>query len=132
MKKRILRSSALAGLLSLSLLFPNFKKGDLPDVTKPYLGEYECKEVKLGEQDFLKLFSYIRLELKKEGKFSLCYKERGGKKKEIEGEYVYDPQQQTLNFLYEGIQREFPLKEGKLSVFLPVNEKNLLLIFEQK
>ena len=132
MKKIKLKSSILAGLATLLLLFPNFKKGNLCDVTKPYLGEYECKQAQFGQIDCLKLFSYIRLELKKEGKFTLSYKELGGKKKEIDGEYDYDSKKETLTFVYEGIKREFPLKKGKLSVFLPVNEKNLLLSFEQK
>lgn len=114
------------------LLFPNFKKGTLSDVTKPYLGEYECKQAQFGKSDCLKLFSYIRLELEKEGKFTLSYKEIGGKKKQIKGEYEYDGEKETLTFVYEGVKREFPLKKGKLSVYLPVNEKNLLLIFEQK
>ena len=64
MKKQVLKSSLLAGFCTLMLLFSGWREGKLTDVTKPYLGEYECKQATLGEKDCLKKFDYIRLELK--------------------------------------------------------------------
>lgn len=133
MKKIFLKTPVVAGILSLTLLVPGLKKSSLTDITKPYLGEYECKQARLGETDYLTLFSYIKLELKKDGNYTLHYKGKEGKKKTVKGKYRYDAEKKALIFKdKEGIEREFPLTEGQLSVLVPLGEKTLFLIFEQK
>lgn len=133
MRKYIVKTPVLAGLISLLLLFPNFKKGSLTDVTKPYLGEYECTQAKLDERNYLPFFSYIKLELKKDKTFTVSYKELGGKKKELKGEYDYHSKRKVLVFkAKEGFKREIPLKDGEFSFVLPFGEKTLRLTFEQK
>lgn len=133
MKKIFLKTPAVAGILSLLLLLPAVKHSPLTDITKPYLGEYECKQARLGETDYLQLFSYIKLELKKDGNYTLHYKEKAGKKKTVNGKYRYDAEKKALIFKEEGgVEREFALTKGQLSVLVPLGEKTLFLIFEQK
>ena len=124
----------LTTLVSLVTIFPGGKDGTLKDITKPYLGEYECKSAQFGEKDCLEKFSYIRLELKEDGEFVLDYKEREGKKKQVEGKYSYDAEKGILKFTDQigGFKREFPLNDGNLTIALPIAGRNLVLLFEQK
>ena len=129
-----MKSFMLACLLSCASLFSNMREGDLKDIAKPYLGEYECKSAQLGAKDCLEKFSYIRLELKENGCYTLQYKEKGGSKKTQEGRYAYDKERRVLKLQdrITGMQREFPLDNGLLTISMPIGEKNLVLQFEQK
>ena len=134
MKGIRLKSSLLAGLMALAF-FPNMRKGELKDITKPHLGIYECTEAKLNERDYLDRFRYIHLELKSDETFLLHYCEKGGKKRTEQGKYTYDRKKGTVT-LQGGaggfLKREFPLNEGILTVVIPFGEQTLGLKFEQK
>lgn len=133
--KSVIKSSLLAGVLTLFFLFPNLKSGKLTDITKPYLGEYECKQALLGEEDCLKRFDNIVLELKPKNEYALSYKEDGGKKRTVEGQYEYDDEKGILTLKSENGQcfkRSFPLKDGILYITLRIGEKTLSMQFEKK
>ena len=135
MKKRIIKSSMLAGLATLLFALPNFKKGELKDIAKPHLGIYECKIARIDEVDYLSRFSYIRLELKDGGKYELTYREKQGGEKRKTGKYRYDEKKETLTLYLDDVglvKKEFPLKKGILSVHITLGEKTMQLQFEQK
>ncbi len=135
MKTTKLKSSLIAGLSALLLLFPNFKKGSLTEISKPYLGVYECQQAKLGEEEYLDKFSYIQLELFPKGKYVLRYAEKDGEKQEVKGKYRYDEKKEILTlYLTQGgvFKRDFPLEKGKLTATVPLGNKTLFLQFEQK
>ena len=129
-----MKSFILGALLSCMTLFPSVKDSTLKDITKPYIGEYECKSARLGDKDYLEGFSYIRLELKDTESFVLHCKEKDGKKRDIEGKYHYDKDKGVLTVSDKSgvFKREFPLEKGNLTISLPIGEKILLLQFEQK
>jgi len=128
-----MKSFILTVLMSLTACFANVKDSSLCDISKPYLGEYECKRAQLGSFDCLRQFSFIRLELKDEENFTLYYQEKGEKKKEQSGKYRYDKERGVILLTDEkGYCREFPLSDGKLTVSIPVGGKQLILQFEQK
>ena len=52
-----MKSFILGALLSCMTLFPSVKDSTLKDITKPYIGEYECKSARLGDKDYLEDFS---------------------------------------------------------------------------
>ena len=137
MKRIKLKSSILAGGCTLVALFPNLlaKGGDLKQISKPYLGVYECKSAQLGKTDLLAEFSHIHLELKDGGEFVLHYGDKDGKKSKSSGKYVYDYKTQTITLQFTDgkcFQREFPLRNGQILVSFPLGERQLQLIFEQK
>ncbi len=131
--KTKLKTSLVAGFASLLMLFPTITNSTLSDVAKPYLGIYECKSATLGSKDILDKFEVLELELKEEH-FVVYYKEKRGGKKKMEGEYRYDKEREvvTLTDKKGGMKREFPLKDGNLTVVLPIGKKALTLQFEQK
>ena len=129
-----MKSFIVGGLAALMALFPNVRESKLDDMSKPYLGEYECKRAQLGSVDYLKRFEYVRLELKDEENFTLYYKEKGEKKREVKGKYAYDREKKTLTLKGEGeaIFRECTLDKGIFTLNFPIAGKILIVEFEQK
>lgn len=135
MKRNLLKSSLLASLAALSFSFSSLKEGSLTDITKPYLGGYECKSARLGDKEYLDDFSYITLELKKDETFTLYYCPKTGKKGEETGSYRYDEKTETLTLSMgknNELKRQIPIKDGEFCVTVPLGTKTLILQFEQK
>ena len=133
MKKLFLKSPILVGLLTLTACFSNAKEQSLYEITKPYLGQYECKEVKLGKKDYLAKFEYIDLELKADNTFVVRYKEEGEKEEILKGEYRYDAEKEKLYMTGKGgFKREIPLKNGELFITVPIGRETLHIIFSKK
>lgn len=134
MKKNRLKSSLLAGLISVLLVAPNFRASGLKEITKPYLGTYECTEARLSEKEYLSDFDYIRLELKPKNEFILYCKKKGGREFRENGKYQYDYQRGVIKFVGSSgaLKREFPLTNGNITMEIPFGGKNLFLEFEQK
>ena len=130
-----LKISFCAGLAALLLVLPACGNGSLKDITKPYLGEYECKSATLGEKDYVEDFSFIRLELKKDDEFTLYYSAKNGKKGEEAGTYTYDEKEEALTITYgeNGVfKRKFPLKNGEIFITLPIGTQTLSMKFARK
>ena len=130
-----LRSSLLAGAAALLFSFSALKQGELRDITKPYLGVYECTQASLSEEDILSRLDDLKLELKDKGQYVLYYKEKGAKTKKVTGKYRYNNQSETLTLCVKGspfFRRSFPMRKGVLTVTVPYGQKTLRLQFEQK
>ena len=125
----------LAALLFAFPWWNTVKTQPLTDITKAYLGTYECKLAQLNEKNLLEDFSYINLELKTEKDYVLYAKSKGGKEKRVEGEYVYNKDRETITFYadtFSFIKKEFPMKQGEINICLKQGDKTLLMKFEQK
>ena len=137
MKTVTLKSSFMAVLAMLLLCFPwwnTVKTQPLADLTKPYLGMYECRLAQLNEKNLLDDFSYIRLELKKGGACVLYAKDKAGEEKRVDGEYIYNKEKESISFSVETlsfIKREFPMKQGVIFITLRQGDKTLLMQFQQ-
>ena len=135
MKKHLLKSSLCAGMISLLTLFPTGKASNLTDITKPYLGEYECEIANFCNRDLLQDFSFIRLELKDDNTFVLRCAYRDGRTRKEEGAYSYDPQKEEicLSMGKNGeFKRKFPMKEGVIYIDVSFATKSLHAQFIQK
>ncbi len=126
-----LKTSMLAGLCALLSV-----GGSLKDISKPYLGEYECKSATLGNREYADDFDFIRIELRGDERFVLSYREKDDRSTHTtEGIYEYDETNGTvlLKTREKGtMKRRFPLKDGVLLVTTMLGEKLLTLRFEQK
>lgn len=134
MKKTVLKSSFLVGVMALLLSILPLKKDSLTDITKPYTGVYECKSATLGDKEYVDEFSYIRLELHTDDTFSLYYLPKKGKVKEQTGQYRYDKEKGTIRFslgVNGELKREIPLKKGEMVFTLPLGAKTLIMRFVQ-
>ena len=128
-----LKTSFLSVIATLFLCCPSLTSSTLPDITKPYLGEYECQIATLGTTDYTDYFQDIRLELKSDETFILRYKTLDGRRGEENGTYKYDKNTQTVCLSSpKGIKHCCPLKKGVLSLSLPIGDKLLNVQFKQR
>ena len=135
MKMIKLKSSLVIGLCVLSMLLVGWVKNGLKDITKPYLGQYECKLATLDGINCLKQFDYIRLEIKQDGTFVLNFCEKTKGKDVIKGAYEYERETSSILFKIgknQGYQRRFPIKNGVLYIVVPFGGKTLSMTFVQK
>ncbi len=51
--------------------------GTLPDISKPYVGEYMLERLMIGDRDMTEHFDEAKLSLTYDGKFKLTYQEVG-------------------------------------------------------
>lgn len=125
-----MKTSILAGVLSLFLFAA--PKTNLTDISKPYLGTYDCTKAYFGSRDILSEFSILRLELKDEENYCLYYQEKSGQRNCVAGKYSYDIKKGVVTFSEKGgFVREFPFEKGKLTVAFPVGNRNVVLQFER-
>ncbi|MBQ3220952.1 MAG: hypothetical protein IJB34_03200 [Clostridia bacterium] len=135
MKRTIVKTPLLIGLLSLFLSLSAFRQGKLTDISKPYLGEYECISANLGAKDLSKDFSYIRLELLPDGSFCLRYCDKNGKHGEEYGAYRYDGEREEITFsLRDKIEydRTCSLKNGEIHLNFTLGKQIFSVKFRQK
>ena len=131
----MLKASLLSVLCSLTMLLSGWKNSSLKDITKPYLGEYECTQAILGKENYLDRMAFISLNLGKDNQFVLSFCEKGKTKQTLQGKYSYDKDKQVIIFENEKwnvFAREFPLKNGELYIHIRIGKQTLLLRFEQK
>ncbi len=129
------KSSILVVLCCIVMSFGGWKKSTLPDITKPYLGEYECTQAILGDTDYLKTMKYIRLALNKNDVFVLTYCAQDTAQQTLKGTYVYDKKKEAIVLKlsdYNSFERAFPLKNGEIYITVPIGAQTLRLKFEQK
>ncbi len=135
MKTTILKSSVLATIMAISFSFAGTKLSTLPEITKPYLGCYQCKSVTLGDKEYLDDFSDISLYLNNDETFTLYYSPKDGERHEQKGNYKYDIEKGTITFSIKGLpcfKRSVVVEKGVFFITLPIGIKTLRLHFEQK
>lgn len=97
--------------------------GSLPDLTRPYTGEYVLKKLTLGGEDYTEKFDSVKLNLGYNGKFRLSYKEADGQSGNYAGDYEVSTEREEITFSSKAglrtVQRTFPMKDG--SIFIDMN-----------
>lgn len=105
----------------------------LSDLSKPYVGFYECEQIQLGNEDMTERFDYIRLELSYGGEFSLTYKSKEGNEGGYGGTYSADTgaHKITLNANVGQMRKSFtfPMENGKIYADYMLRGKLLHAIF---
>ena len=106
----------------------------LKDITLPYLGVYECKVARLGEEDLFSRLRFARIELDK-GSFRFIGKEKDGKLHRERGKFSYDKESGALRFFSwqksgdrAGIAR---LEKGEITLLYPCGDNTLYLLFSK-
>ena len=103
--------------------------GTLPDLSKPYTGEYTLKKLTLGGQDYKDKFESVKLTLEADGKFTLSYKEKDGQSGSYSGEYEVSTERKEITFNSKAglrtVQRTFPMDKGSILIDLKLGTKLL-------
>ena len=103
--------------------------GSLPDLSKPYAGEYTLKKLTLGGKDYTDKYEYVKLMLKPDGQFVLSYKEKEGSSGNYAGEYEVSTEKKEITLSAKAglrsVKRTFPMDKGSILIDLKVGTKLL-------
>lgn len=132
MRKKSLIAILLTVLCALFLFCACEKvedMGSLPDLSKPYTGEYVLKKLTLGGEDYTEKFESVKLELDYDGEFELTYKEKDGQEGSYSGEYTVSTEREEITLSSKAgmrsVSRTFPMKDGSILIDLKLGTKLL-------
>ena len=128
MRKILLLASACLSLFLLGGCDVS-EMGSLPELSKPYVGVYECEELTLGGEEMLEKFEKIQLELEYKGDFTLSFLTLEGMKGEYEGEYevLIEDEEIKLSMTSEGAEKHFFFRMEKGEILFDYNLGGKLL-----
>jgi hypothetical protein len=119
-----LKSATFCAVAVLAFLPKAENLGGLKDVSNPHLGFYQCESATLGQEDLTEFFDFVRVELTKDGKMILSFKDKFGRKGEYVLNYEYDREKGEITLLSPGEgKRTFPFKDGEWTISIPYGEK---------
>lgn len=105
----------------------------LKDISRPYVGEYKCRKLQMGDEDELKNFEYIKLDLDYSGTFQVSYQDLNGNEDFYVGTYKISEEKATVTLSSKAGGKEqsfvFPYEKGRVIMQLHFNEKLLYAEF---
>lgn len=127
--------------LKISLIVPIFTLAinalamtGLKDIARPYLGTYECKYARLGEEDLLDTLDYIRFELLPKDIFKIEFRDKNGVKGLYRGHYTFSEKNGEItineNIFGKKVKKTFSAENGAIQVNLKFGDVPLSIKFE--
>ncbi len=112
------------------------KSGSLKSITKPYIGEYECVEARLGNTDLLEKYEFITISLLDDKKLEVSFKPKNGSKKSFEGAYEVDPDTREfsgeIGILGVKFREKTKIENGKFTLTKLIFRMPLIMNFKMK
>lgn len=90
--------------------------GRLEDLSKPYLGVYECESMLLSGQDCSACLDYLRLELEDGGICTLSYRTETGREGSLTFPYTLDMGRSVFTIRYQNVARSYPYADGSILI----------------
>lgn len=119
--KQSLKIKCAAACSAFLLLFSLPKvaqMSSLEELSMPYLGYYSCESIRLGGKDCTEDFSFLRLELKRDGVMVLQIRDTLGKeqRRELFYDYVEGEKELTVRAKVGDttIERKLPFENGEI------------------
>lgn len=120
MRRVILSAILLIGSLTVFTGCDLNSMTTLSEISRPYVGEYECKTLRLGAEDMTVRFESVKLNLKYDGEFILSYKGKSANKGEWSGRYRVSPDGDEITLSVKEsartVERTFPIDKGTIIV----------------
>ncbi|MCI9561648.1 MAG: hypothetical protein HFK03_04075 [Clostridia bacterium] len=137
MKRKLILISVILSLMLIILPACDMEaSGSVKSLTKPYIGEYECVEARLGETDLLEKYESIKITLIDDKKLEISFKPVNGSRRAFEGEYSVDGE--TREFTGEAGILGYKFKEkavienGEFVISKLIMTKPLVMKFKMK
>lgn len=135
MKTRSIKIAILLPLLCL--LFCGFtidESSSLKSLTKPYITTYECTAARLGNENIMEKYEYIKITFLNDKELEVSLKRKNGKKKSYTCEYHYDEKTSRFNaelgILGFRFKQDAKIENGKFTVCMPILGRTLLMNFQ--
>jgi hypothetical protein len=133
MKRKFVLLSIFIALLLLPACSAE-KLGSIKTLTHPYIAQYECYEARLGEQDILKNYDYIRIVIEDKENLVIQIKPKNDERKSIEGKYSFNEETKTLTadigILGCDFSRSIQIANGKFEIEKTIGNKELVIKFK--
>ncbi len=132
------RSLMIALLLPfLILLFCGFtidESNSLKSLTKPYITTYECTAARLGNENIMEKYDYIKITFLNDKELEVSLKRKNCKKQSYVCEYQYDEKTSRFNaelgILGFRFKQDAKIENGKFTVCMPILGRTLLMNFQ--
>ena len=102
-------------------------------LTKPYITTYECTSAKLGNQDLLDKYDYLKITFLDDKELELSYKKKNGKKHSYTAPYSYDDETEVISseigILGFKFRQATKIENGKFNISMPILGKQLSMVF---
>lgn len=110
--------------------------GSLKSITRPYINEYECTEARIGDEDFLKKFEYIKVTLVDDEQLVVSYKPKDGEKRDFTCNYEMNAETRELiaekGFFGVKTCEKVKIENGQFEIVRKIGEKTLYMKFQTK
>ncbi|MGN1060897.1 MAG: hypothetical protein ACI4QN_04115 [Candidatus Coproplasma sp.] len=106
----------------------------LKSLTKPYITTYECTAARLGNEDIMEKYDYIKITFLNDKELEVSLKRKNCKKKSYTCEYHYDEKTSRFNaelgILGFRFKQDAKIENGKFTVCMPILGRTLLMNFQ--
>lgn len=135
MKTKSIKIILLLPLLCLFLCaFTIDESTSIKSLTKPYITTYECTAARLGNEDIMEKYDYIKITFLDDKELEISLKRKNGKKKSYTCEYRYDEKTKRFNaelgILGFRFKQDAKIENGKFTVCMPILGRTLLMNFQ--
>lgn len=135
MKRKL---TAIIAVMIICMLFlpacDAVKQSSVKALTRPYIAQYECVQAKLGEEDILEKFDYIRITLADKDTMIIAYKPKKGEKKQFKCNYTFDweTKEITADISIFGckVKEKTTVQNGSFSIVKQIGNKTFAITFK--
>lgn len=110
--------------------------GSLKALTKPYIATYECTQARLGGQDLLEKYDYIKITLLNKDELEVSFKQKNGDKKSFKGKYEVNAETKELKgeigILGFTFKETVKIEKGKFVINQNFLSLSLIMVFEMQ
>lgn len=102
-------------------------------LTKPYIATYECTSARLGNQDLLEKYEYLKITILNDKELEVSFKRKNGKKHIYTSAYAYDEKSGEISaeigILGFKFRQATKIENGKFNISMPILGKQLSMVF---
>ena len=134
MKKKLCALIFTAAALCLCMCAFTFdKNSSVKTLTHPYITTYDCTFARLGNENLLDKYDYVRITFLDDKQLEVSYKRTNGKKHAYVCDYTYDDEtkqvEAELGILGFKFKQTSKIENGSFNISMPILGKTLIMIF---
>ncbi len=102
-------------------------------LTKPYITTYDCISARLGNQDLLDKYDYLKITFLDDKELEVSFKRKKGKKHSYTAPYTYDDEsgeiKAEVGILGFKFRQAAKIENGKFTLGMPILGQQLSMVF---
>lgn len=102
-------------------------------LTKPYIATYDCTYARLGKENLLEKYDYLKITFLDDEKLEVSFKRKKGKRHAYVTDYTYDDESGELKaeigILGFKFRQATKIENGKFNIGMPILGRQLSMVF---